>query len=372
MIAHRKIPVAAPVLRGREKEYVIDCLESNWISSNGKYVERFESEFARFCGVKHAISCCNGTVALHVALLAAGIGPGDEVLIPTLTFIATANAVAYCGATPVLVDSEPEGWNIDPVKAGDRITSRTKAIVPVHLYGLPCDMESIRTLAERHGLIVIEDAAEAHGAMYKGRKVGGIGNAGIFSFYGNKIITTGEGGMIVTDDDQLAGRARMLKGQGMDPQRRYWFPIVGYNYRMTNIAAAIGLGQLEQIDWHLQRHSELAQWYQEALAGVPGVVLQNVPHDRVHSYWMFTLMLPPDFRASRDATIGELARVGIETRPVFYPMHVLPPYEKDLARAKFPVADEIALRGLNLPTWSGLTRDDVDYVCSHVRSLLRV
>ncbi|MGB8511125.1 MAG: DegT/DnrJ/EryC1/StrS family aminotransferase, partial [Pyrinomonadaceae bacterium] len=223
------IPVAAPVLAGREKEYVADCMESGWISSSGKYVELFEAAFAKFCGVRHAVACCNGTVALHLALVALGVAPNDEVIVPTLTFVATANAVTYCGARPVFVDSEPETWNLDPAQVEAKITSRTKGIIAVHLYGQPAEMDALRAVARRHGLFLLEDAAEAHGALYKGRPAGSLGDVAAFSFYGNKIIATGEGGMVTTDDDALAARVRLLRGQGMDTERRYWFPVVGYN-----------------------------------------------------------------------------------------------------------------------------------------------
>ena len=261
------IPVAAPTLVGNERAYVMDCLETTWISSTGKYIDRFERAFAEFCGVKHAVSCSNGTTALHLALLALGVGPGDEVLVPTLTFVATANAVAYCGARPVFVDSEPDTWNIDPA-AGSRRESRshTRGIVAVHLFGHPADMIAISAVARRHGLFVVEDAAQAHGAECEGRRTGSLGDVAAFSFFGNKIITTGEGGMVVTEDDDIARRMRQLRSQGIDPTRRYWFPVIGYNYRMTNIAAAIGLGQLEKVDWHLNRRQEVVDWYREALA----------------------------------------------------------------------------------------------------------
>ena len=269
--ALRRIPVAAPVLAGREREYVLDCLDTTWISSTGRYVTAFEEGFAEFCGMRHAIGCCNGTVAVHLALLAAGVGPGDEVIVPTLTYVASANPILYQGATPVFVDSEPETWNMDPEAVASAITPRTKAIVVVHLYGHPADMDPIVAVAREHGVAVVEDAAEAHGAEYKGRRAGALGDVATFSFYGNKIITTGEGGMVLCDDDAVATLVRQLRGQGQDPQRRYWFPIVGFNYRMTNVAAAIGLGQLEMIDWHLERRREIAAWYAEELDGVPGV-----------------------------------------------------------------------------------------------------
>ncbi len=371
MTENKFIPVAAPALAGNETAYVMDCLQSTWISSAGKYIDRFEKEFAGFCGVKHALSCCNGTVALHLALLALGIGPGDEVIVPTLTFVATANAVVYCGATPVLIDSEPDTWNLDPKLLEEKITPRTRAIIVVHLYGHPADMDTILGIANRHNLFVIEDAAEAHGAEYKGRKVGSMGHISTFSFFGNKIITTGEGGMVTTNDDALAAKVHQLKGQGMDPKRRYWFTVVGYNYRMTNVTAAIGVAQLEKVDWHLQRRREVASWYMEELAGNPLVLWQPQQPWARHVYWMFTVILDDAVRASRDEVMARLKQSGIETRPVFYPMHVLPPYQQAAAAASFPVADRLAGRGLNLPTWAGLSREDVRRVCAALRDCLK-
>jgi len=367
----RFIPVAAPMLVGNEKAYVMDCLESTWISSSGRYVEQFEAGFADFCRAKHAISCCNGTAALHLALMALGVGLGDEVIVPTLTFVATANAVTYCGARPVFVDSEPETWNIDPALIEAKITPRTKGIIVVHLYGHPADLDSILSIARRHGLFVVEDAAEAHGAEYKGRRVGAIGDIAAFSFYGNKIITTGEGGMVVTNDDRLANRIRQLKGQGMDPNRRYWFPMVGYNYRMTNVAAAIGVAQLEKIEWHLRQRLEVAKWYREQLAGIHGVGYQCEKEWARHVYWMVSIVLDDDVSSSRDEVMAHLQECGVESRPVFYPMHTLPPYQRSSQKDDFPVAERIAQRGINLPTWAGLSKKDVQFVCQSLLECLK-
>jgi len=363
----RFIPVAAPVFSGNEKKYVLDCLETTWISSSGKYVQAFETEFAAYCGVEHATACCNGTVALHLALVALGIGDGDEVIVPTLTFVATANTVKYCGAQPVFVDSEPGTWNIDPARIEEKITSRTRAIIPVHLYGHPADMDAIISIARRHGLFVVEDAAEAHGAEYKGRKVGSIGDIGVFSFYGNKVITTGEGGMVVTNDGGLAALARQLKAQGAEPERRYWYSMIGYNYRMTNLAAAVGLAQLEQIDWHLERRREVTGWYREDLAD-SGLAWQPEQPWARPIPWMFNVLLTQDAE-NRDEIMQRMAKLGIETRPVFYPNHLLPPYKHDAA--SFPVSERIARAGISLPTWAGLTRDDVRFVSESLISSLR-
>jgi perosamine synthetase len=368
----RLIPVAEPALVGNEKAYVNDCLDTNWISSNGKYLSRFESEFADFCGVKHAIACCNGTVALHLALLAAGISEGDEVIIPTLTFVATANAVVYCNAKPVLIDSEPETWNIDPEIIEECITPATKAIIAVHLYGHPADMDTINEIANRYGLLVIEDAAEAHGAQYKGKTAGSLGAMGTFSFYGNKIITTGEGGMVVTDDEEMARKLCLLRGQSMDPARRYWFPEVGYNYRMTNIVAAIGLAQLEKIDWHLQRRRAIAQQYAEHFSTLEFVRMQaELPRIR-NAYWMSGFVLSEDAPISRDQLANRLKTSGIETRPFFPPMHQLPMYKNAIQVNNFPVADSLARRGINLPSYANLTEEDIAYIADSVKRILSV
>lgn len=364
----RKIPVAEPKLTGKEREYVLDCIDTNWISSIGKYVTAFEGAFAAFCGAKHAIATNNGTTALHLALVALGVGPGDEVLIPTVTYIATANAVRYCGATPVLVDVSPKTLNIDPEDMTRRITPRTKGVIPVHLYGHPADMGAIMSLAERHGLFVLEDAAEAHGAEYRGKRVGGIGHCAAFSFFGNKIITTGEGGMVTTDDDHLAERLRIFRGQGMDPKRRYWFPVVGYNYRMTNIQAAIGLAQLEAVDVALADRTRLAGWYDESLSSLGERII--LPHQESwarHVFWMYTVYLCDADEARRDAVMRGLDEMGIETRPVFHPMHVLPPYQQ---QSTFPVADNWACRGINLPTHQLVTQDETSYIADSFRRVL--
>ncbi len=365
----RTIPVAAPALVGNEKKYVMDCLDSSWISSNGQYIDRFESAFAEFCAVKYALSCANGTVALHLALLALGVGPGDEVIVPTLTFVATANAVAYCGAKPVLVDSEPETWNLDPRLLEQCVSPRTKAIIVVHLYGHPVDMDPVMAIARKHGLFVVEDAAEAHGAEYRGRRAGTLGDIGAFSFYGNKIVTTGEGGMVVTNDDKLASRVRQLKGQGMEPKRRYWFPMTGYNYRMTNIEAAIGLAQLERVDWHLGRRREIAAEYARRLQHVPGISMQPEKPWARNSYWMVSVVLDEGWRLSRDETMSALAERGIETRPFFYPMHTLPMYKTLGEGRRFPVADRVSSHGMNLPSSAMLSMEDIEYICKCIARL---
>ncbi len=358
-MAQQFIPVAAPMLAGNEKKYVLDCLESNWISSRGAYIEKFETAFAEFCGVRHAKSCTNGTTALHLSLIALGVGAGDEVIVPTLTFVATANAVKYCGASPVFIDAELRTWNMDPALIEAKITPRTKGIIVVHLYGHPVDMDRIMDIARRHSLFVLEDAAEAHGASYKGQVVGSIGDMGTFSFFGNKVLSTGEGGMVVTNNEELARTVHLFKEQGMDQDRRYWYPVIGYNYRMTNIAAAIGLAQVEMAEWHVWRRRQVAGWYREHLDHVPGLLMQVEEEWARHVYQFFTVSLAPDLPVTREEVIAHLQRHGIEGRPVVHPMHTLPPYSDPAFAGEFPVAEQIASRGINLPTWAGLTRENV-------------
>jgi perosamine synthetase len=361
-MSNPRIAVAEPTLNGNEKRYVLECLETTWISSIGRFITEFERAFASFCGVEHAIAVNNGTNALHLALVALGLKPGDEVIVPTLTYIATANAVTYCGAKPVLVDCDPRTLNIDPAAIAGRITTRTKGIIPVHLYGHPADMDPITSLAREHGLFVLEDAAEAHGAEYKGRRIGGLGNCAAFSFFGNKIMTTGEGGMVTTNDGDLAAKLRLYRGQGLDPGRRYWHPVVGYNYRMTNIAAALGLAQLEQIEELMGARARLADWYRLKLDRLADkLALQAAKSWTRPVLWMQIVMLRHGGEAERDGVMRKLDAAGIETRPVFYPMHLLPPYLEDATL--YPNATRCASRGINLPTHGNLTEADVERIC---------
>ncbi len=364
-----RIQVAAPVLNGRETEYVMECLTTNWISSVGRFIGAFEEAFAAYCGVKHAVAVNNGTTALHLALVALGVGPGDEVLVPDLTYIASANAVKYCGASPVFVDNDRRTFNLDPEALEAKITPRTRGIIPVHLYGHPVDMDPVLELARRYKLFVLEDAAEAIGATYKGRRVGGLGDCATFSFFGNKIITTGEGGMVTTNDDALAARLRLYRGQGMAPERRYWFPVIGYNYRMTNIAAAIGLAQMERIEDHLAARQRVALGYEARLGALRDKVTTPACENWAgHVYWMYTVLVNRPEQTSRDAVIETMDALGVETRPIFYPMHVLPPYAETLGH--YPNADWCAARGINLPTHASLTDDDLDRIVSALTQAL--
>lgn len=365
----KKIKVAEPTLAGNERTYAMQCFDEGWISSNGRFISQFETAFASYNDVSHAISTNNGTTGLHLALLAMNLKPGQEVLIPTLTYIATANAVSYCGAIPVLVDCEPGTMNIDPRDLESKITSKTVGIIPVHLYGHPADMVSVMQIARKNNLWVVEDAAEAHGSTINGRKVGTFGDCAIFSFFGNKIVTTGEGGMITTNSDSIADRAKLLRSQGMDPQRRYWFPEIGFNYRMTNIQAAIGVAQLEQIESFLEKRRWIANHYDSGFSDLGEYLWVPIEKEGVkHSYWMYTINLLQSNEAGRDFVMQYLDLKGIETRPVFYPMHRMPPYFNN--RISFQTADKWSTTGINLPTHANLDADDLDYVIENVKNAL--
>jgi len=359
-----RYPVYKPHFVGKEKEFVNDCLDSTWISSKGKYISLFEAGFGEFVGVKHALSVSNGTVALHVALAALGIGPGDEVLVPTFTYIASVNAITYTGATPVFVDSEPEYWQISVEDARRKITPKTKAVMAVHLYGQACDMDAVMELAAEHKLLVVEDCAEAIGSTVNGKHVGTFGDISTFSFFGNKTITTGEGGMVVTNNDELADMVGRLKGQGLARNREYWHDLVGYNYRMTNICAAIGYAQLAGVETILQKKRQIADWYKEELANLPLSVHSERPGS-VHSYWMVSILLSNS--QMRDPLRQALALDGIETRPLFYPSHEMEIYRSDIS---YPIAEDVSARVMNLPSYPDLEREDVANICQSIKRFL--
>ncbi|MDE1178962.1 DegT/DnrJ/EryC1/StrS family aminotransferase [Paraburkholderia sp.] len=358
-----KYPVYRPYFNGREKDLVMDCIESTWISSRGRYISEFETRFANWLGVRRATTVSNGTVALHVALHALGIGPGDEVLVPALTYVATANAVRYTGATVVLVDSEPNYWQMDIRDAESKITARTKAIIPVHLYGHATDMTALMALARRKSLFVIEDCAEAIGTRIEGRNVGTFGDLACFSFFANKTITTGEGGMVVSNDDRLADRVAQLKSQAVSTSREYWHDEIGFNYRMTNMCAAIGCAQMDMVDELIARKQRIADWYKEFLEGVPVHVHETQP-DTFHSFWMVSI-LTQDAK-DRDPLRDMLKEFGVETRPLFHPIHHLDMYKE--AHARFPVAEDLSSRGVNLPSYPALMRGDVATICAPIRA----
>jgi perosamine synthetase len=350
--------MAEPDVGSKEREYMNEAFDSGWISSKGPFISRFENEFAKFSGTRYAVSCSNGTTALHLAVRALGIGEGDEVIIPNLTFASPANAVMYERGRPVLVDVERNYWCIDPDRVKESITEKTKAIIVVHLYGHPADMDQIMNIAKEYNLRVIEDCAEAHGAAYKGRKVGSIGDIGCFSFYGNKIITTGEGGMITTNDQELAEKIRILRDHGMQPSRRYWHDEVGYNYRMTNIQAAIGLAQMESIEDKIRKRKWIARKYSEYIGD--SAALQPEMPWASNVYWLPTFMLNglPDGE-SRDSLMALLSKEGVESRPVFYPLNEMPPYVNE---KQFPNSNYVSYHGISLPVSNRFDDEDIRFI----------
>lgn len=357
-----KYPVYQPSLSGKEKEYVVDCLDSSWISSKGKYISEFESKFSKYIDVKYATAVANGTVAIHLALIALGIGPDDEVIVPTFTYIASVNAIAYTGAKPVFVDSLESTWQVDPADIRKRITPKTRAIMAVHLYGYPCEMDELVKICKEHNLFLIEDCAEAFGSKYKNKYVGTFGDISTFSFFGNKTITTGEGGMVVTNDETLFDRAVHFKGQGLAKHRQYWHDVIGYNYRMTNICAAIGLAQLERADQIIEKKRKVAAWYKNGLEGLPIKMLWETNHE-YNSFWMVTVSLKDS--KQRDSLRDHLAKEGVETRPTFYPVHTMPMYCHKYER--HTVAEKIGWSGMNLPSYPDLTEADVKEICAAVK-----
>ncbi len=365
-----RIPLATPDLSGNEEKYVTEAIRSSWISSTGKFVDRFEREFAELCHAHAVVPIVNGTAALHLALLALDVRRGDEVLVPSLTYVATANAVRYVGAEPVFVDVDSDTWCIDPELLERNITRRTKGIIAVHLYGHPADIDAINSVATTHGLWVVEDAAEAHFARYKDRVVGSLAAMATFSFYGNKIFTSGEGGAITLDDPVLERRLRMLRGQGMDPHRRYYFPITGYNYRLTNVACAILCAQLERREEIIRRRRQIFAIYRECLSGTPGIGFQPTAPWAEPAPWLFCITVNPDeLGLTRDQLVHSLDAEGVETRPFFIPLHRLPPFAEQSRRRgeDLPVTDRLSAIGLNLPTYTGLRDEEVERIADLIR-----
>jgi len=362
------IPVCEPTLGGREADYVLQAVQTNWISSAGSFIREFERQFASKCSARYGVACANGTVALHLALASLGLEPGDEVILPTFTMIATINAVTYCGATPVLVDSEPCTWNLDLEQVKAKITSKTKAILLVHTYGHPVDMDSLIAIAAPYGITVLEDAAEAHGARYKGRPVGGLGEAACFSFYGNKIITTGEGGMVTTNNRRLAELAWNLRDHAFSHERHFWHKFVGYNYRMTNLQAAIGLAQTERLEDYVAMRRRNAALYTARLKDVPGITTPPEADWAENVFWMYGILVDEvAYGMNRDQLRRVLADHGIETRTFFIPMHCQPVYWEMFKGQRFPVAEELCSRGFYLPSSSSLSPVEIDYITDVIR-----
>jgi perosamine synthetase len=360
------IPVCEPVLDGRETKYVMDCLETNWISSAGKYISLFEEKFSAYCGMPFAVACSNCTTGLHMSMVALGIGPGDEVIIPDFTLIVSANTVILTGAKPVLVDVHPKTWCIDAGLIEAKITPRTKAIMVVHMYGHPCDMEAISKIAQRHNLFVIEDCAQAHGAEVNGKKAGSLADVACFSFYGNKILTTGEGGMVLCRDEKLADRLKLLRDQGFQ-EPRFVHQVMGFNYRMTNIQAAIGVAQTEMVEEKIAKKRWIGHTYNELLAGQSGLALPYEESWAKNVYWMYGILVEESFGVSRDELMLKLKRVGIDTRAFFCPMHMQPVFKGSDTRfpdvsGDYPVSADLWDRGLYVPSGLGLSRPQIEEV----------
>lgn len=358
---YKMIPVYQPDLSGNEKKYLIECIESNWISSKGKFVHLFEEKFKEYIGIRFATTVSNGTVAIHLALVALGIEQGDEVIVPTLTYVASVNPIVQVGGKPVFVDSLEESWQMDPEDVRKKITPKTKAIIIVHLYGQSAEIDTLMEIAREYNLLVIEDCAEAFGTLYKGKHVGTFGDIATFSFYGNKTITCGEGGMVITKDERIYKRLIKLKNQGVSKEREYWHDVIGYNYRMTNMQAAIGLAQIERANEFINRKREIAELYKKYLADVPVIVHKEQPNT-FHSYWMVSILVerPEDKETLR----SYLKEKGIETRPLFYPVHLMPMYATG---ERLAVAENLSSRGINLPSWPRLSNEQVEFICKRIK-----
>jgi perosamine synthetase len=371
-----RIPVCEPFLAGNEKKYVNEALDTNWISSRGKFVDQFERRFADFCGVKYAVTVSNGTNAIHLGLKALDIQSGDEVIIPDFTMICSALPICYLGARPVFVDSEPETWNIDPARIEEKITEKTRAIMVVHIYGHPCDMKPIWKIAEKYGLKIIEDAAEAHGAEYFSKKSGDLGDIAAFSFFSNKVITTGEGGMIVTNDEELYNRSRYYKDLcfPLTGERTYYHEDIGYQYRLSNIQAAIGVAQVEKINDYIERRREINSLYQEYLKDIDGITFQPEKNSNKNIYWVNAAIIDEKvLGVNRDALMKKLAEVGIQTRKFFWPMHKQPALRKygcDDSET-YPVANWLSENGFYFPSSTGLKQKQIEYICENVIKLIK-
>ncbi|HBE18549.1 MAG TPA: aminotransferase DegT [Cyanobacteria bacterium UBA11149] len=364
------IPISQPSITQLEIDYVTDALKSGWVSSLGEYITKFEEKFAAYCGTKYALTTANGTTGIHLALATYGIKPGDEVIVPDFTFIATANAVNYTGAKPVFVDIEEDTLCINPLEIEKAITEKTKAIIAVHLYGHPANMTAINQLAQQYNLIVMEDTAEAHGASINGQKVGSLSYCGIFSFYGNKIVTSGEGGMITTNDEEFYQKAKHLRDHAMSSSKRYWHDELGYNYRMTNMQAALGLAQLERIDEFIEKRQEIFNEYQKNLSDIPGLKLNFTAKWATNVYWLICLEIEGYTEIERNNLMDALKLKGIDTRPYFYPISDMPMYKNE--QIYTPITHKVYQRGINLPCYFDLTDREIDYICSSIGNYLEL
>ncbi|MBU3621115.1 DegT/DnrJ/EryC1/StrS aminotransferase family protein [Polynucleobacter sp. CS-Odin-A6] len=363
------IPLSVPSLNQAEADLLMSAIQSGWISSLGPYIEEFEKRYAKICGVNYALAVSNGTTGLHLALHSLGVGPGDEVIIPDLTFVATANAVMYCKAKPIPVDVCRDSYCIDPEKIYNAITPKTKAIIPVHIYGHPADMGAIIDIAREKNLLVIEDAAEAHGASINGRQVGSFGDCGVFSFYANKILTTGEGGLITTNDKALYIRMKHLRDHAMSSSKKYWHDEVGFNYRMTNLQAAIGVAQIDKLNYFLDERSKILNKYKNILVE-SGVECNPSLNGACPVNWMVCAIVPGLERAQRDHAIELLRKIEVDSRPFFYPISKLPMY-KNILNEINPISLDLSNSGINLPTYVGISDAQIEEVAEKFISVMK-
>ncbi|MCD3193985.1 LegC family aminotransferase [Clostridium botulinum C] len=364
------IPLCIPDIRGNEWKYVKECIDTNWVSSVGSYVNLFEEKFAEYLSAHSAVVTINGTAAIELALLTLGIGLEDEVIVPSMTFISPVNTVKYVGATPVFCDVCRDTFVMDASKIEELITPKTKAIIPVHIYGHPVDMDKVMELAKKYNLYVIEDATEALGSKYKGKSVGTIGDIGAFSFNGNKLITTGAGGMLVTNSEEYGSRAKFLSTQTkvVLDNKAFYHPEVGYNFRMPNLLAAFGVAQLENIDEYLKIKKENADYYNKLLKDVKGITLPIEKEWAKNCYWLYSILVEDDFKVTRDELIKILSENGIESRPFFMPVHDMPPYV-DCLHGSMDVTNEISAKGINIPSSVSLTKENIEFICSVIKSI---
>lgn len=373
-MADRFVPVNEPLLKGHEQEYLIECIKTGWISSEGPFVKQFEQKMAGFAGRKHGIAVCNGTVALELAMASLALEPGSEVIMPSFTIISCAAAIIRTGCVPVLVDCDPDTWNMDVDRIEEKVSARTRAIMVVHIYGLPVDMNPVLALANKHRLKIIEDAAEMHGQTYDGKPCGSFGEISTFSFYPNKHITTGEGGMVLTDDDSLAARARSLRNLCFQPERRYVHEELGYNFRMTNLQAALGVAQLEQIDEFLVRKRQIGHLYTNLLGEVSSIQLPLtcMPYAE-NIYWVYGIVLRDEIACSAELVMARLGEKGVATRAFFWPMHEQPVFMRMglFSGEAYPVAERLARRGLYLPSGLGISNEDIVYVADTLKQVLK-
>ncbi|EDS76863.1 perosamine synthetase [Clostridium botulinum C str. Eklund] len=364
------IPLCIPEIRGNEWKYVKECIDTNWVSSVGSYVNLFEEKFGEYLGTSSAVVTVNGTAAIELALLTVGIGRGDEVIVPSMTFISPVNTVRYVGATPVFCDVCRDTFVMDAEKIEELITPKTKAILPVHIYGHPVDMDKVIEIAKKHNLYVIEDATEALGSKYKGRNLGAIGDIGAFSFNGNKLITTGAGGMLVTNNEEYGKRAKFLSTQTkvVLENKAFYHPEVGYNFRMPNLLAAFGVAQLENANEYLKVKKKNANYYNDLLKDVKGITLPIQKEWAENCYWLYSILVEDDYKLTRDELIKELDKNGIESRPFFMPVHNMPPY-RDCIHGDMSITEDISSRGINLPSSVSLTEENIEFICSIIKNI---